>query len=52
VDLAELRQAAAAPLTQTPQTRTQLAARLAERWPGRDPASLAYAATCRARRRP
>jgi hypothetical protein len=45
VDLAELRQAAAALLTQAPLTRTQLAARLAGRWPGRDPASLAYAAT-------
>jgi hypothetical protein len=45
VDLAELQQAAAALLSQSPLTRTQLAARLAERWPGHDPASLAYAAT-------
>jgi Winged helix DNA-binding domain len=45
VDLAELQHAAAALLTQAPLTRPQLATRLAERWPGRDPASLAYAAT-------
>ena len=45
VDLAELQHAATALLTQGPLTRPQLATRLAERWPGRDPASLAYAAT-------
>jgi hypothetical protein len=45
VDLAELQQEAADLLTQSPLTRPQLASRLAERWPGRDPASLAYAAT-------
>jgi DNA glycosylase AlkZ-like len=45
VDLAELQQEAADLLTQSPLTRPQLASRLAERWPCRDPASLAYAAT-------
>ena len=45
VDIDELRAAAAALLTRSPLTRPQLAARLAERWPDRDPASLAYAAT-------
>ncbi|HYB47130.1 MAG TPA: winged helix DNA-binding domain-containing protein [Streptosporangiaceae bacterium] len=45
VDLAELQQEAADLLTQGPLTRPQLASRLAERWPGRDPASLAHAAT-------
>jgi Winged helix DNA-binding domain len=45
VDTEELKATAAALLTQGALTRTQLAARLAERWPDRDPASLAYAAT-------
>jgi Winged helix DNA-binding domain len=45
VDTEELKATAADLLTQGPLTRTQLAARLAERWPDRDPASLAYAAT-------
>jgi len=45
VDLAELQHAATALLSRGPLTRPQLATRLAERWPGRDPASLAYAAT-------
>ena len=44
VDLAELVAAAAALLGETPLTRTELGARLAARWPGHDPASLAYAA--------
>jgi hypothetical protein len=45
VDLAELREAAAALLAERPLTRAELARRLAGRWPGSDPASLAYAAT-------
>jgi hypothetical protein len=45
VDTEELKAVAAALLTQGPLTRTQLAARLAGRWPDHDPASLAYAAT-------
>jgi hypothetical protein len=45
VDAEELKATAAALLTQGPLTRTQLAARLADRWPDHDPASLAYAAT-------
>ena len=44
VDLAELADAAAALLGQTALTRAELAARLAQRWPDHDPASLAYAA--------
>jgi len=44
IDLAELAMAAAALLTETALTRTELAARLAQRWPDHDPASLAYAA--------
>jgi hypothetical protein len=45
VDLAELRAIAAALLSQGALTRGELARRLAPRWPGHDPASLAYAAT-------
>ena len=45
VDLAELRSVARTMLTDSPLTRGQLAGRLAVRWPGHDPASLAYAAT-------
>jgi hypothetical protein len=45
VDRDELRTLAAGLLAQTPLTRAQLATRLAGRWPGHDPASLAYAAT-------
>ena len=45
VDLAELAAAAADLLGQTALTRTELAARLAPRWPDHDPASLAYAAS-------
>jgi len=45
VDLTELRTVAAALLSQTPLTRSQLAGRLSPRWPAHDPAALAYAAT-------
>jgi Winged helix DNA-binding domain len=45
VDLAELRALAQTLLAGTPLTRTQLADQLSTRWPGHDPASLAYAAT-------
>ena len=45
VDLAELTEVAAGLLAQRALTRAQLAGRLAPRWPGHDPASLAYAAT-------
>jgi len=45
VDLSELKAVAAALLGETALTRAQLARRLAPRWPDRDPASLAYAAT-------
>ncbi len=45
VDLAELRQTAAALLAETALTRTELGRRLGARWPGHDPGSLAYAAT-------
>ena len=45
VDLAELRAAAAALLAERPLTRPQIAAELSARWPGHDPAALAYAAT-------
>jgi hypothetical protein len=45
VDLAELAAVAADLLGQTPLTRVELGARLAPRWPDRDPASLAYAAS-------
>jgi Winged helix DNA-binding domain len=45
VDPAELRSVASARLAEAPLTRTQLAGRLAARWPGSDPGSLAYAAT-------
>ena len=45
VDLAELRDISAALLTARPLTRPQLSAQLADRWPGHDPAALAYAAT-------
>ena len=45
VDPAELREVASALLAQTPLTRTELARRLAQRWPGHDPGALAYAAT-------
>jgi hypothetical protein len=45
VDLVELQAVARVMLAETPLTRGQLASRLAERWPGYDPVSLAYAAT-------
>ncbi len=45
VDLAELREAATALLSQTPLTRVDLARSLAARWPGHDPAALAHAAS-------
>jgi hypothetical protein len=45
VDLAELREVSAALLTDRSLTRPQLSAQLAARWPGHDPAALAYAAT-------
>ncbi|MGH3153407.1 MAG: winged helix DNA-binding domain-containing protein [Streptosporangiaceae bacterium] len=45
VDLAELREVSAALLTARPLTRAQLSRELAARWPGHDPAALAYAAT-------
>jgi hypothetical protein len=45
VDQAELREIAAALLAETALTRGELATRLAVRWPGHDPGSLAYAAT-------
>ncbi len=45
VDLSELTAIAAALLGETALTRAQLARRLAPRWPDRDPASLAHAAT-------
>jgi len=44
VDLAELAAMAAAQIGETPLTRTELGARLAQRWPDHDPGSLAYAA--------
>jgi hypothetical protein len=47
VDLGELREVSAALLAAGPLTRTQLASQLAARWPGHDPAALAYAATHR-----
>ncbi len=45
VDSAEVRDVASALLAETALTRTELGRRLAERWPGHDPGSLAYAAT-------
>ncbi|HEY6294795.1 MAG TPA: winged helix DNA-binding domain-containing protein [Streptosporangiaceae bacterium] len=45
VDPAELREVASALLAETALTRTELGRRLAQRWPGHDPGSLAYAAT-------
>jgi Winged helix DNA-binding domain len=45
IDLAELREQAAALLAQSTLTRVELARRLAPRWPDHDPAALAYAAT-------
>ncbi len=45
VDLAELTALAAALLSQDALTRVELGRRLAPRWPGHGPASLAYAAT-------
>jgi hypothetical protein len=45
VDLAGLRENAAALLGREALTRVQLAERLASRWPDHDPAALAYAAT-------
>jgi len=45
VDLAELTALAAALLSQDALTRVELGRRLAPRWPGHDPVSLAYAAT-------
>ena len=45
VDLAEVSGISAALLTARPLTRAQLSRELAARWPGHDPAALAYAAT-------
>ncbi len=45
VDLDEIRDSAAALLTDRALTRPQLARELAARWPDHDPAALAYAAT-------
>ncbi len=45
VDLGEIRDSAAALLTDRPLTRPQLSSELAARWPDHDPAALAYAAT-------
>jgi hypothetical protein len=45
VDLAEIRDSAAALLTDRALTRPQLSSELAARWPDHDPAALAYAAT-------
>ncbi len=45
VDLAELREVAAALLAETALTRGELGGRLSVRWPDHDPGSLAYAAT-------
>lgn len=45
LDRAEIAEAARPLLHERPLTRAELGPLLAERWPGRDPASLAYAAT-------
>jgi hypothetical protein len=45
LDLDELRAAARALVEERPLTRSELGPLLAERWPGRDPEALAYAAT-------
>jgi hypothetical protein len=45
LDLEQIRQAGGDLLAQKPRTRGELARLLSERWPERDPASLAYAVT-------
>jgi hypothetical protein len=46
LDAAELAEAARALLDEQPRTPAELGALLAQRWPGREPGALAYAARC------